>query len=958
LANTSNLAPGARVIVRDEEWVVRGRTPLRQGGDAVRVTGISELVRNHEACFLSSLDQITEMRPEETVLVADDSPHYRRSRLYLESLLRRTPPTDQRLYIGHRAAMRSMQYQLDPAEKALQALRPRILIADGVGLGKTLEVGVLLSELIKRGRGERILVVAVRSMLAQFQQELWQRFCIPLVRLDSVGLQRVRAKIPANKNPFYHYNRAIISVDTLKNDGRYRHYLEEAHWDAIVIDECQNVANANTQRTRVAELLARTCDALILTSATPHNGKPESFARLMNMLEPTAIADDRDYTRDDIKGLYVRRFKKDVAQEASSEFAERDEALVRFESSQREEAALRAIYDLEFHTLNTRSRRGGDILFRHTLLKGFLSSPQACAETIRGRLARIEKRLEDEPPNADKLRNDRVALTLLLPTIEAIGANDCTRYAALKGELGRVGWTGKANSPRVIIFSERISSLRFLIQQIMADFPDANASSVVEFHAGLPDVEQQRIVESFGSEDSKLRMLLCTDVASEGINLHFFCHHLIHWDISWSLITTAQRNGRIDRFGQEQQPVVRYLMLGTQDERVRGDLRIIERLIEKEKEAEKNLGDAAAILGLYEAEAEEEHVQAAMASDEDPEDVFRPQPDEDQPGAVDFFELMLRDPSPPARSAGRCAEPATLYRDDLDFAREAFEEIADRDPLFRRPDFHPDQPSFTFIAPDDLKDRCQFMPQEALPERWEFLLTTDREAVLRSIESARQEEGQWPRMHLLWELHPVTQWLTEKVLVGFERNEAPVLLTDGLEAGEGLYLFQGILSNRRAQPLIAEWFGLLWKEGKLAGDVWPLDRVLDTLGLRESLTNSGRSSQTASALQAGLLGAVAAARAYVDGLRRDRSEEMSRRLHDDLERLREWRNRALRAVEMPDSLFPELEARRLPRPLLERKQERQRHIQRLYEAREADLGNTFTAEPVAYVRLAAVFCAD
>jgi len=230
-------APGARVVIRDEEWLVRSTLPIHTGGAALRVVGISELVRNHEAVFLTQLEQIEELRPDETKLVADDSPQYRRTRLYLESLLRRTPPTDDKVYLGHQAAINYAPYQIEPASLALQALRPRILIADGVGLGKTIEAGVLLSELIKRGRGERILVVAVRSMLAQFQQELWARFAIPLVRLDSVGLQRVRAKIPSSKNPFYYYNRAIISVDTLKNDAQYRHYLEQCHWDVIVIDD-------------------------------------------------------------------------------------------------------------------------------------------------------------------------------------------------------------------------------------------------------------------------------------------------------------------------------------------------------------------------------------------------------------------------------------------------------------------------------------------------------------------------------------------------------------------------------------------------------------------------------------------------------------------------------------------------------------------------------------------------
>ncbi|MFC2046486.1 SNF2-related protein [Chloroflexota bacterium] len=270
----STFAPGARVLIRDEEWLIK--RGLHGGtSKAVRVVGLSELVRGQEAVFLAELDEIKELQPEDTIPAEDDSPRYRRSRLYLESLLRRTPPTDTDIYLGHDGAIDYAPYQLQPAKMALDALRARILIADGVGLGKTVEAGILLSELIKRGRGERILVVAIRSMLAQFQQEIWARFAIPLVRLDSVGLQRVRAKIPSSKNPFTYYDRVIISVDTLKNDAQYRHYLEQCHWDIILIDECQNVANLGSQRNRLATLLARTCDSMILTSATPHNGRAE-----------------------------------------------------------------------------------------------------------------------------------------------------------------------------------------------------------------------------------------------------------------------------------------------------------------------------------------------------------------------------------------------------------------------------------------------------------------------------------------------------------------------------------------------------------------------------------------------------------------------------------------------------------------------------------------------------------
>lgn len=215
------IAPGARVVIRGEEWIVKNVNKV-QSGYSYKVVGVSELVRYHDAIFLTTLDTITEIRPEDTEFVFDESPQYRKSRLYLEALLRKTTPIDNKIYMGHQGAFNLSEFQLKPTHLALSNLRPRVLIADAVGLGKTIEAGILLTELIKRGRGDRILVITMKSMLSQFQQEMWSRFTIPLVRLDSVGIQKVRSKIPSNKNPFNFYNRAIISVDTLKNDSQYR----------------------------------------------------------------------------------------------------------------------------------------------------------------------------------------------------------------------------------------------------------------------------------------------------------------------------------------------------------------------------------------------------------------------------------------------------------------------------------------------------------------------------------------------------------------------------------------------------------------------------------------------------------------------------------------------------------------------------------------------------------------
>ena len=258
-------APGARVVIRDEEWLIRRVDPSTDGGWLLTCDGVSELVRGRDALFLTELeDKIEVLDPAETRLVADHSPTYTASLLYLESMRRRSVANDARIHLGHRGVMNLVPYQLEPALQALRQPRSRILIADAVGLGKTLEAGVLATELIQRGRGKRILVVTQKAMLTQFQKEWWSRFSIPLVRLDSVGLARVRNRIPANHNPFNYFDRSIISVDTLKSNLEYRNYLEAAWWDIIVIDECHNVAarageSGLSRRARLARLLARAC---------------------------------------------------------------------------------------------------------------------------------------------------------------------------------------------------------------------------------------------------------------------------------------------------------------------------------------------------------------------------------------------------------------------------------------------------------------------------------------------------------------------------------------------------------------------------------------------------------------------------------------------------------------------------------------------------------------------------
>jgi SNF2 family DNA or RNA helicase len=256
-----------------------------------------------------------------------------------------------------------------------------------------------------------------------------------------VGIQRIREQIPTNQNPFHYYDKAIVSVDTLKNDRDCRFYLDSANWDIIVIDECQNVAERargaqKSQRAKLAERLATRSQTLILLSATPHDGRPESLASLMNMLDPTAIADPSSYTKEDIKDLYVRRFRKDVIADLRSSVKERDSADVECPASAGEERVFALLKDLKMSDSDAKAKAKAGQLFKTTLAKSLLSSPMAALETLRNRIRRLEA---SAPPSSRDLQ----ALGDVQTELEKISHADFSKYQRLL-QLIRTDWSWRS----------------------------------------------------------------------------------------------------------------------------------------------------------------------------------------------------------------------------------------------------------------------------------------------------------------------------------------------------------------------------------------------------------------------------------------------------------------------------------------------------------------------------------
>ena len=801
-----NVAPGSVVVVRDEEWLVTG-VERTQDGRLLRCQGLSELVRDTTTSFYEGLDRIQVLDPAQATVVADDSHYYRRSRLWLEATLRKTavPLDGTAVTISADMLADPLGYQQAAVRKALDPanLRTRILLADAVGLGKTLEIGMILAELIRRGRGERILIVTPRHVLEQMQHEMWSRFAIPFVRLDTQGIQRVRQKLPASRNPFTYFKRVIISIDTLKSD-RYLASLRHHTWDAVVIDESHNLTNTTTQNNRLARVLAPNTDALILASATPHNGKAESFAELIGLLEPTAVRPDGTVIEDEVRRLIVRRHRHspEVASVVGADWAERKQPqnwLV--PASAAESAVARELDVVWLHPGNGASPYSGASarLFPWVLAKAFLSSPAALLETIRERIGRISSR--PTPAQEREIEALQRLQTLASQADDASSAK-CARLLSYLRQIG----VAPGSQMRAVIFAERVPTLKWLQKRLQADLRMTSAQVVI-LHGGLTDDEQQTVVDSFKQASSPIRVLVTGDLASEGVNLHAQCHELIHFDIPWSLIRIEQRNGRIDRYGQRYPPQITTLLLEPDTEAFSGDLRVLSRLIEKEHEAHSALGDVASLMGKYDVGQEEEEIRRVLAGEVDLDDVVKDAADiaADDSIAGLLARIMAGAASPAsARKAEEASSALSLYGDEVTFLREALEEAyvtpgasVNAGGLAWRE--YATQSIVEFIPPPDLRQRLDVLPQTYLAHRKvmeKFKLVTSEIRGKALLADALSDEtgSSWPEAHYLGPLHPVIDWAADRAMASLGRNQ--VFAVRGT-VDHPTFLLLGTLTNRR-----------------------------------------------------------------------------------------------------------------------------------------------------------------
>lgn len=823
--------PGSVISLRSATWKVLGTSTLKHGFREVHCRGLSGIVRDKEARFVWELEKGPRvLDPAAVRLVPDTSSGLIDTKLHLAAAFRATPTTSRRPLTLGRAAIDDLTFQHLPVERALVQDRVRLLIADDVGLGKTLEAGLITSELALRGRADRILVVTTRAMLTQFQKEFWTRFSIPLSRLDSAAIRRMRNRIPAHYNVFDQFDRSIVSIDTLKRDTQIRDALKHSYWDLIIIDEAHNAAErksaagSNSQRAELAQLLSRRTDSLLLLTATPHDGSQESFASLIRMLDPTRVPDPTRLHRSDIEDLVIRRFRSspEVVADIGRAVPKRQLFPRRFPLSPQEEAAYQAIADLHLDLDEEQTRGRAIDLFRTTIAKAIFSSPAACFETLSRRLRGIEN------GTARGTEADRDRLQALAGEVAAIDTGAFSKYQELLHLLRELRWTGRAARDRLVIFSERIATVSWLADRLREDL-NLSPDQVARVDGGSveADVQTQEVIEAFGQERSPIRILIASDMASEGLNLHFQCHRLIHFDLPWSLLRFQQRNGRIDRYGQDRPPQISYFVGESTHPKVR-QMWVLEKLVAKDEAAQAGVGDPAVFLGAGDADGEEAVVAEAVATGIGAE-AFERQMDTRAAEVVthmsvdDEFAALFGDyaaPAPAEAAPPTDQGPPRLYRDTFTYARAMIERLSrpEEKAFTELPRIQETDRLIQLTIPADMRARDgfgyasegavdgRFMPEEAVGPGGRIELTDQASVINQAISDAKAQERAWPTVQYLWDCHPILDWFADRASTFFPEHTAPVASLMGrLPPGEIAVILHGAIPNANGAPLVDRW---------------------------------------------------------------------------------------------------------------------------------------------------------
>ena len=540
------------------------------------------------------------------------------------------PPLASPLY----GAIHPEAYQLVPVLRALEMPRVALMLADAVGLGKTIQAGMVLRELMLRRRIRRVLVICPAALRTQWRDEMQEKFALPFEVVDRPQTLKLQREIGIDANPWRTHERIIASYHYLKQPDVLEQFRTTAEpgedgrlrWDLLIVDEAHNLAPASfgsdSDLSKMLQRISSWFEHRVFLTATPHSGHTRSFSGLLEALDPVRFTrkstlDDEDRRR--VGEAVIRRLKSEIndyytGKGEPARFSDRFvDALPVLHFGAQERALALAFRD--FRKALKKAVRGADHQNRtaanfanEVLQKRLLSGPWAFGQSwlaMKEGLEALEEQAnanavarvrgahnddtDDDAERESRQRHaNRTVGAWMRPWQAAVADElaDVTRHVKAIG-LSRVpvgldpgahlrevtarasrvrtdarlralevlideklrqgdGWR---SDERLVIFTEYLASLDYLRARLRARYGDADW--LLEFFGGMNDAERDAVKRAFNDPRSDARILLATDAAGEGLNLQRAARYLLHWDIPWNPGRMEQRNGRLDRHGQE-----------------------------------------------------------------------------------------------------------------------------------------------------------------------------------------------------------------------------------------------------------------------------------------------------------------------------------------------------------------------------------------------------------------------
>ena len=609
--------PGQLVRVRNLQWIVADVDATSVGYDKpsqhlVRLSSISEDALGEE------IEVIWEIEPGASVIERAGLPELNgiddadTLQAFIDAVRWGAATNADRMYLQapFRSGVSIQDFQLDPLVRAIDMSRTNLLIADDVGLGKTIEAGLIVQEMIVRHRVRTVLVLCPASLQEKWRMEMQEKFGLSFEIIDAEAVRLLRREQGLHANPWTVFPRTIASIDWLKQGEGLRllkdvipHKVTHPRkFDLLIVDEAHNVTPSvgkypvETQRTTLARMLAPHFQHKLFLTATPHNGFTESFTALLELLDDQRFA--RNVLPDDrkLKQVMVRRLKSELRDKDGAPLYPKrnlEPLSVTLSTDERDIANTLETYIKTREMADKDGNRRTGRRFIHQLLrKRLASSPAAFRSTLGRHIDTLEGRTQ--PTRAPSKIDDRIlrrkieqarddysdAEDLEQAELEAVQEASSRERALSQDEQKLLeklrNWSNLAanqssstsdtiikwlddnirpggvwSDERVIIFTEYRTTQVWMQEILVGHGYSGDRLSLI--HGGMDKDEREKVKAAFQAppEKAPVRILLATDAASEGIDLQKHCSKMIHLEIPYNPNVMEQRNGRIDRHGQK-----------------------------------------------------------------------------------------------------------------------------------------------------------------------------------------------------------------------------------------------------------------------------------------------------------------------------------------------------------------------------------------------------------------------